>query len=234
MRSRWITLALAALGFVIAVVLLRPASDDGAASVAAIPQASVPAMTAAAKAVPDTKPDAKQRTEAAPDVVSDGSASGAIHFARANPRSHIDMNVRAAVGIWQPNEHRLRVLLLERAPTPQQSASLAASLQNESPEVAGVPTYGIVDLHFSPVAQAFDRNDLETASLIASNAQGEHSAADVLGGIEWTGSLPSPQAEGTSPTTLLELSAAGAGQSMDRESWRQSWQFKVSVPVTLR
>src|SRR5262245_50348304 len=127
MRPRWMTILLAAVGFVFAVLVLMLGSKRAAVDGAVVPRR----VASSAPAEHETTPEMTRANVAdvTPPDVSDGSASGAIHFERAAPGSRIDMNVRAAVGIWQPGAHRLRVLLLERAPTPQQSASLAASLQ---------------------------------------------------------------------------------------------------------
>jgi hypothetical protein len=59
--------------------------------------------------------------------------------------------------------------------------------------------------------------------------------ADVLGGIEWRGSLPAPELAGNggSGESRLELSASGQGHSSEQGDWSQTWQFKLSIPVAL-
>ena len=194
------------------------------------------ASSARAPALPHAQPIEVSREEATDTAsgsircerpANDGSAASRLEASR------IDVNAHAAVGVWRPGEHLLRVLLLERAPTPEQSSRLLTELSSGATPLSGGSTQAVIELRFASTAQAFDRDEVESGSLTTTNAQGEHCVVDVLGSLQWTGSLPSPQAEGTPAVTQLELSAAGDGQALDHGTWQQSWHFSVSVPVAL-
>ncbi len=241
-----------ALGFaavvaaVFALVLWVWRKPDVAATTDVKAASPAPAMRATPNISATTSASATPapQTNAPLEASAAGSASGSIHFERSDAATssdtrgdtrgdtQIDVHVQAAVGIWQPNSRRLRIVLLEHAPTAAQAAQLVTAVAAETLPGPVTPPYAVIDLRFVPTAQAFDRNELDGASLTATNTLRQTSTADLLGSLDWNGSLPSPRADGVPSTSQLQLSAAGSGQSMDRESWQQSWQFTVAVPVS--
>jgi len=160
----------------------------------------------------------------------------AIHFERGANKGkaagRIDANAKYAVGIWQPGERRLRVLLLEKPPQPGESETLRAALQSADAASPPIVPAAVIDLKFIPTAQAYDRSELETASLTVTNAKGETSAADVLGGLEWHGSLPAP-VDGAPTVSQIQLGASGTGVSVDNDAWKQEWNFHLMAPIAL-
>ena len=237
MSSRWKLTIVAALAALITLLVLqwqRPADRDTAASFAV----SAPTV---APGVGSAKTPARPAVPRAPVAGNDsaGAASGSIHFTRAaegaGPEARIDMDVKIALGVWQPSHRRLRILLLESVAPAAQLAQLASLLASDAPLASTAPKYGVIDLRFAPQAQAFDRNDLESASLTASSSgDGLESTADVLSGLDWQGSLPSPQASpGDAPApTQIELITAGTHQSSNSGAWMQRWHVSISVPVS--
>lgn len=227
------TFVIAAVVAIIAAIFLRQRAHQGTD----VPVAHRLDMEPAALNVPRNavRAGAPQPTADLAASGAEPTASGAIHFERegsdASTNERIDVNVRAAVGVWQPEQHRLLVYLFEREPTPARTAQLVASVPSDPGAVGADVPGAIVDVEFTPTAQAFDRNDIDRASLTAWNAKGDRSEADVLGGLSWSGSLPSPQADGAPAVTLLDLRASGTGRSLPI-TWRQSWNFTVAAQVS--
>jgi hypothetical protein len=236
--SRWtsvIALLLAAVGALI-VWLRQPSATPQVVERPAAPRTISEAPPAVAPTV--AAPGAKQPARAAAPVdESVGYATSTIQFVRAankvNPAGRIEVNAQYAVGVWQPGERRMRVLLLEKAPKPGEAEVFRDALQSGVASSPPVVPAAIIDMKFIPTAQAFDRSELETASLIVTNAKGDTSEADVLGGLEWHGSMPSPQADGAPTVSQVRLGASGTGISADADAWKQEWNFHVTVPVAL-
>jgi hypothetical protein len=170
-----------------------------------------------------------------------GSATGSIHFERtpgataAGKSASLELTVRAGLGVWQPGRHRLRVVLLDTSPHAAQTARWLAAATSDGAMEREPYTHAVLELAFIPTAQAFDLNDLDSATLTVINSNGLSSTADVRGSLTWTGSLPAPQASATeaSAATTIELTSSGNAVSADHETWRQAWQLSVSVPVVL-
>lgn len=110
---------------------------------------------------------------------------------------------------------------------------MISQLQSVNAASPPVKPAAVIDLYFIPTAQAFDRSEVESATLTAINARGESSSADVLNSLDWQGSLPSPQASGAPATTRLQMNSSGNAESADRDSWHQTWQFDLEVSVSL-
>jgi hypothetical protein len=237
-QSRWtlvIALMMVALGALI-VWLRHAAPEVGPLAVEARSTPGTPTPVVEPAAAPS--PVAKQAPVAVEKIEeSVGSARSAIHFERAASKgtraSSIDVNAQYAVGVWQPGERRLRVLLLEKAPQAGDAEQLRSALQSSDASSPPVVPAAVIDLKFIPTAQAFDRSELETASLTVTNAKGDSSVADVLGGLEWHGSLPALGADGAPKVSNVQLGASGGGLSPDRDAWKQEWNFHVLVPVAL-
>jgi hypothetical protein len=127
----------------------------------------------------------------------------------------------------------MRVLLLEAAPAADNvNAMLGAIQSGETNRVA--KRSAMLELRFLPTAQAFDRNELDSATLIVSDGNSTRSA-DALGGLDWPGSLPSPSAPSpTGQRPSFTLNASNETVSSARDIWKQSWRLSVSVPVVMR
>jgi len=236
-QSRWtlvIGLMMAALGALL-VWLGQPPAE----TVSTTPVMRPAAAAAAPEVLPPAAPArvAEATAAAAPVDETVGQARSAIHFERAatkiTPAGRIDVDAQYAVGVWQPGERRMRVLLLEKAPKAGESETLRDALQSGDAASPPVVPAAVIDLKFIPTAQAFDRSELESASLTVTNAKGDTSVADVLGGLEWHGSLPAPSADGAPTVSQIQLGASGSGVSLDSDAWKQQWDFHVMVPVAL-
>jgi hypothetical protein len=240
-RSTLALSALALLGFAVAAgVRYLNVSDSSFTSQAIAADAqhrpsAAPAPAPVARSEAVAHPALPEESARAEQV---GQAQGNIHFERQPGEKEtqgvsIDFEVKAALGLWQPGESRMRILLLESEPKRDQVAQLIDTIQ--SGEAGNVGGRALIELKFIPNAQTFDRNDLDSATLIASDG-GLSSTADALNGLEWAGSLPSPQLElppGSDHPTI-ELISSGANVHSDRATWRQSWRLSLAVPVVMR
>jgi hypothetical protein len=232
---------LVALGFaiVIGVKMIAPSYDEPRV----VPATAAPALT-----LPSTfREEHRTRTaiavaaaHAEPVSVNSslGEATGNIHFARVPSKKEghgakIDLEVRSALGVWQPGENLMRILLLESAPANEQVAQLVSAVRSGSLDQLG-PRRALIELRFVPSAQAFDRNELDSATLIASDGK-LSSAADALAGLDWAGSLPSPQLAlpPGSERPTVELTSGGNTESGDRATWKQKWHLSLAVPVVM-
>jgi hypothetical protein len=194
-----------------------------------------------AKAAEVRSPLPTANAASTPDEPSEqlGQAKGNIHFERQPAAkdlkgASIDINVKAALGLWQPGESRMRILLLETEPRRDQVAQLVDAIESGGLGAAGKRS-ALIEMKFVPNAQAFDRNELDSATLVASDGD-LSSTADALNGLEWAGSLPSPRlvlpAGSDHPT--IELTSGGDNVQSDRVTWQQSWRVSLAVPVIMR
>jgi hypothetical protein len=145
----------------------------------------------------------------------------------------IDLDATHALARWQPGEHKLRVLLANRELSADETAVLLGVATGGSRAIpAG---HAVIELTFLPTAQAFDRNDLDTAVLTVTSAAGASASADILASLDWQGSLPSAQTAaeaGAGARPNLELKAAGARDNGDPPR-SSSWKLDASIPVTI-
>jgi hypothetical protein len=167
-----------------------------------------------------------------------GRATGAIHFEkkpleRDSKGESIDIDVKSAVGVWQPDGRVMRVLLLESAPAAESVDALLGAIQSgETIRIA--KRSALLELRFLPTAQAFDRNELDSATLVVCDGT-RTASADALGGLDWPGSLPSPNADASSgQRPSFTLNAANETVSSTRDIWKQSWRLSLTVPVIMR
>lgn len=168
-----------------------------------------------------------------------GKARGSIVFISGNgsdaKKVTIRLQARSAIGVWQPAKNRMRILLLESEPGSDEAQALLITLQAGGEPAINATRHAMVELTFVPTAQAFDRNDLETATLIVRDGA-LTSTANALNGLSWNGSLPSPQV--TPPPGFdfpqVELTSDGNAEAVDSLEWRQSWHVSLSVPVIMR
>jgi hypothetical protein len=167
-----------------------------------------------------------------------GEAQGAIHFEKKPAErdakgESIDINVQSALGVWQPDGRVMRVLLLESRPAAGKVGEMLKAIQMG--ETQGLATRSaVLELRFVPTAQAFDRNELDGATLIVSDGK-TTSSADALSSLDWRGSLPWPDPNRSANTPpSFTLSAANETISSSREVWKQSWRLTLNVPVIMR
>ncbi len=232
------------LGFAVVVVLRFVDTDEPArAAVAPAPARATQVISsvaaeAQATSVPAKAIDPPQRKESG-DANAIGQANGAIHFQRQPKEGNgkdarIDFDVHSALGVWQPGENLMRILLLESAPKGDEVARMLEAIQAGG--MGGVAKrMAVIELRFLPTAQAFDRNELDSARLVVSDGT-LTSAADALNSLTWEGSLPSPQLElpAGSDNPTVALSSASESVTSDRETWMQSWRLSLTVPVIMR
>jgi hypothetical protein len=139
--------------------------------------------------------------------------------------------VRSALGTWQPELNRMRILLLETPPESGEVMRWVSAIGLGDLRTVG-ERWALIDLRFLPTAQAFDRNELDSATLVVSDGSFT-STVDALGGLDWAGSLPSPQMElpPGSPRPTVELTSGGDAVVLDGVAGRQTWKLSLSVPV---
>lgn len=243
-RSTLMLGALVAAGFAV-VLLLR--SFDTPAPVAL--NAHAPVMQVQATRDADepaaalsSPPGAAAKPAEAPHIVDGegalGHAQGAIHFEKKPAErdakgESIDINVQSALGVWQPDGRVMRVLLLESRPAAGNVGEMLGAIQSGETQGLARRT-AVLELRFLPTAQAFDRNELDSATLIVSDGKAT-SSADALSSLDWHGSLPWPDPErSTNPPPSFTLTAANETISSSREIWKQSWRLTLNVPVIMR
>jgi hypothetical protein len=245
-RSTLLLGALAVFGFVL-VLLIRSAGSSPPALAASAPVtppgvarhkervAPDPAPLAATAPANVTEPPKSVDAEAANAV---GQALGSIHFEkkpleRDTKGQSIDINVQSALGVWQPDGRVMRVLLLESSPATDHVRQMLGAMQ--SGETKGVAQRSaVLELRFVPTAQAFDRSELDSATLIVSDGN-LASSADALNSLDWHGSLPMPGSSSSSgPMPTFTLNTSSETVSSARETWKQSWRLSLTVPVVMR
>jgi hypothetical protein len=244
-RSALVLSAWVALGFAL-VFLLRsfnPARPVAIETRAPVMQTQT--LRNADDAAPAPAPLATSKTAAearrvaqAEDASPVGQAQGAIHFEKKPAErdaqgESIDINVRSALGVWQPDSRVMRVLLLESQPAAGNVADMLGAIQ--SGETDGVANRSaVLELRFVATAQAFDRNELDSATLIVTDGK-TTSSADALSSLDWRGSLPWPDPNlPPDRRQAFTLHSASETVSSNREIWKQSWRLTLHVPVIMR
>lgn len=192
---------------------------------AAPPQVEVPPSSEsrvdAPAAAPAAQPTAPSTVSSAPKV------TGKLSFIRGAER--LELQVGGGAALWDPANHRLRVLLTDEPLNPAQQRQLLGYLRDERLADSG-QAYGVLDLQFRPDATTLDRSSLASASLTVAASGGlAHDTADVLSSLQWSGQMQPKSGAGTPPQ--LELSAAGNARSADGSPTQQDWQLSVAVPV---
>lgn len=243
-RSTLMLGVLVALGFAL-VLLLRSFGTSTPAVAAPVVMHPKPVRNADVVApTPEPVAAAPAKSVEAPKVVDAvaaqavGQALGNIHFEkkpaeRDGKGQSIDINVQSALGVWQPDGHVMRVLLLEQSPAIDNVGKMLGAMQSgETHAVAN--RSAVLELRFTSTAQAFDRNELDSATLIVSEGN-VTSSADALNSIDWHGSLPAP-GKTLSPDQLpkFTLNSSSETVSSTRETWKQSWRLSLTVPVVMR
>lgn len=236
--------ALVALGFALVVLLhsfsvtqppviaTRAPVIPAQTSRAVVRTTPTPALPAAPKpAGPAPAPESS-----AADVV--GHAKGSIHFEKeaeqgSGRRESIDINVRSALGVWQPDGRVMRVLLLEAPPAADSVDGMLVAIQSGQTNAIANRS-AVLELRFIPTAQAFDRNELDSATLIVRDGANT-SSADALSSLDWRGSLPWPNPNLLSRQhSSFTLNSSNETLASDREIWKQSWRLTLTVPVIMR
>lgn len=241
-RSRLVLGALVAVGFALVLVLrsLNPATPVAIATRAPVMQTqTLPnANETVPRPVEQPKPVETPKVVVAEASSAVGQAQGAIHFERKPAQrdtkgESIDINVQSALGVWQPDGRVMRVLLLESQPEARRVGEMLGAIQ--SGETSGVANRSaVLELRFVPTAQAFDRNELDSATLIVSDGK-TTSSADALSSLDWRGSLPWPDPNlppDRHPTFTLHSSNETISSA--RGTWKQSWRLTLNVPVIMR
>jgi hypothetical protein len=127
----------------------------------------------------------------------------------------------------------MRVLLLESPPAAESVDAMLGAIQSGEPTRIAKRS-AMLELRFVSSAQAFDRNELDSATLIVNDGTRTRSA-DALGSLDWPGSLPSPNADASSgQRPSFTLNAANETVSSTRDIWKQSWRLSLTVPVIMR
>ena len=105
----------------------------------------------------------------------------------------------------------------------------------QSGETNGVANRSaVLELRFVPTAQAFDRNELDSATLIVSDGKNT-SSADALSSLDWRGSLPWPDPNlPADRQPSFTLHSSNETISSARGTWKQSWRLTLNVPVIMR
>jgi hypothetical protein len=243
-RSTLMLGALAALGFVL-VLLLRSFGSSSPVAAAASPVALANSVRTAEVVAPEparavtvpAKPAPARQPMDAEAARAVGQALGSIHFEKkpverdAKVQS-IDINVQSALGVWQPDGRVMRVLLLEASPADEHVSQMLGAIQSGDTKALAQRS-AVLELRFVPTAQAFDRNELDSATLIVSDGN-VTSSADALNSLDWHGSLPAPGLSQSSGLPRFTLNSASETVSSARETWKQSWRLSLTVPVVMR
>lgn len=150
-------------------------------------------------------------------------ASGILTFERADARVHL--TIRAARAAWLPNEHLLRIVLLETLPPKTAHTYIDTAVRTGGAPVQSAP-YAILEMRFAQDALTPTRDSLETATLMALNAQGLGSSVDIRDSLAWNGALPLPDGR-----LHIELKAQGIVRHTEDSPWDQQWQIAVELVV---
>ena len=225
MRGVLRIIALVALGAAVGGWLLWKRDAPVAVPVASAEAATVaPPPAASPAAAPAAEPVTAKPTVA--------KASGKVNFSRAvGTGESLELQVAGGIALWNPSEHRLRVLLTDEVLSPAQEQQLLGYMRDERLGDSG-RQYGVLDLRFRPDATTLDRDGLTSASLTVAAAGGVvRDTADVLSSLQWTGRVqPTPDGGATTPQQL-QLTAAGSARSADASPAQQNWQLSLAVPV---
>jgi hypothetical protein len=232
---RWVLPAVLALAVAGIVLWLLRARDDAVAIVgepAGAFAASAADAQPAAPPVAAVQDGAVSQSPAAASAV--GEASGTVRIAGDNGRTY-ELQVRHAVAVWQPGQSRLRIALSADLIDYTQATYLLDTLAGEGMAArAGAPA-AMLELVFMPSAQAFTQDELERADLLVRNSSGSLVQAEVLGTLQWSGSLPSPQVGAAALLpSQVEMKLIGQGFPADSSAPRPSWNLSLSVPAGLR
>jgi hypothetical protein len=244
-RSSLILGALAVLGFAIVLLLRSFGSSSPAVAIPSPVTPAKPARTAdlvaldpAPAVIAPAEPAQAPRPIDAEAARAVGQALGSIHFEKKPAErdatgQSIDIDVQSALGVWQPNGRVMRVLLLEASPADGHVSQVLGAIQSgETKSLA--QRSAVLELRFVPTAQAFDRNELDSATLIVSDGN-VTSSADALNSLDWHGSLPGPgPLQPSGPLPRFTLNSASETVSSARETWKQSWRLSLTVPVVMR
>lgn len=196
---------------------------------------ATPAAAAVAPAPVDAPrpPESQAATPAAAPVTpAIAKTAGTLKFSGGDGSGEsLELQVAGGIALWNPAEHRLRVLLTDEPLDPAHEQQMLGYLRDERLADSGRP-YGVLDLQFRPEASTLDRAALTSAVLTVAAPGGvAHDTADVLSSIQWTGRVqPSPDG-GATARPQLEFTAAGNARSMDANPRQQNWQLSIAVPV---
>ena len=228
-------IALAALGAAVAGWLLSKRDTAVAMPVVAEVAATEAPQPSRSQAGATAEPTTAEPTTAKPVTTTKpaaAKAAGHLNFSRMDgSRETLDLQVAGGIALWNPAEHRLRVLLTDEALSPSEEQQMLSYLRDERLADSSRP-YGVLELQFRPDATTLDRDGLSSASLTVAAAGGVvRDAADVLSSIQWTGGVQPSPGGGATARSQLQFTAAGSARSADSSPWQQNWQLSVAVPV---
>jgi hypothetical protein len=200
------------------------------ASVATPAAAAVPPAPVAAPRPPETQVATPAAVPVAPAITK---IAGALKFSGSGGSGEsLELQVAGGIALWNPAEHRLRVLLTDEPLDPAREQQMLGYLRDERLADSG-RAYGVLDLQFRPEASTLDRAALTSAALTVAAPGGvAHDTADVLSSIHWTGRVqPSSGGGAATARPQLEFTAAGNARSTDANPRQQNWQLSIAVPV---
>ncbi len=173
-------------------------------------------------------------SQAAASGSAAGDASGAVRIVGDNG-STFELQVRHAVAVWQPGQSRLRIALSADSMDYTQATHLLDTLAGEGMAARDGAPPAMLELVFMPSAQAFTQDELERANLLVRDSSGRLVQAEVLGTLQWSGSLPSPQVGAAAQLpSQVDMKLIGQGFPTDSAAPRPSWNLSLSVPAGLR
>jgi hypothetical protein len=233
---RWLApLVLCVLGMLAFVItrqwLTDPASSAGpdmapppaSAGATRAPGPSIPASggTAAAGAQP-------RRADIDADTGVVGSASGRISLGSSGG-APVELQPRAAIGVWLPAQNQLRIALLAEAPD-----HVAARRELEALVAQSSSGPATIEVTFVPTAQAFTADEIDHVRLVVRDADGAQVATDITTSLRWSGSLVSPRDAENEAANRLEFTAQGDAVSADAAARPLAWELATSVPIATR
>lgn len=163
-----------------------------------------------------------------------GEASGVVRIAADNGGS-FELQVKHAVAVWQPGQGRLRIALTAESLDYLHAMHLLDTIAGEGMAARDGAPPAMLELVFMPSAQAFTQEELQSANLLVRDAGGGLVQAEVLGTLQWNGSLPSPRVGSAAQMpSQVDMKLIGQGFPADSSAPRPSWNLSLSVPAGLR
>jgi hypothetical protein len=165
-----------------------------------------------------------------------GSATGILRFALpaggGAPDVVVELVPQAAVGVWMPDQKRLRIALLDHRPEHVEASQTMDSVADLRGVFHSGQAAAVVELTFVPTAQAFTPDEVESVLLVVTDRLGRSSSADITGSVQWSGGLAA--AEVSTATTNFQLQSTGSGTSDGTVAREQAWSFSTELPVGMR
>jgi hypothetical protein len=237
MGSLWRLLALGALAFAvtsIALWLFRSHPQVSAQRpVAPQREAAENVLTGVPTSPATTEGTTAATVPAGSEIV--GSVQGGIRIAGAKGSQPLALELKHAVGVWQPGKGRLRIALSSDAPDYVGASHMLDAIGADGTVAGEGAPAAMLEFVFLPTAQAFTSDELERGTLLVRDAQGRMLETDIIGTLQWSGSVASPQIGAAAyNTNQIEMKLSGSGYSAGAAPRQQEWDLTLSVPVGLR